>query len=44
MSSILEPACFSSPCQNSAKCKNNFDDYSCACLTGWTGRNCERPN
>ncbi|VVC92301.1 unnamed protein product [Leptidea sinapis] len=29
------------PCVNAAACNNSAGGYSCACLPGWTGRDCE---
>ena len=29
------------PCQNNATCENNDGSYSCNCLAGWTGQDCE---
>ncbi|KAF9406250.1 hypothetical protein HW555_013309, partial [Spodoptera exigua] len=29
------------PCVNAAACNNTAGGYSCACLAGWTGRDCE---
>ena len=37
--------CSSRPCQNGATCSTpEFDMYKCACLTGYTGTNCEIGN
>ena len=33
--------CSSSPCQNSGTCVDKVGDYSCTCLNGYTGKNCE---
>ncbi|XP_035698422.1 uncharacterized protein LOC118431379 isoform X1 [Branchiostoma floridae] len=36
--------CDSSPCRNSGTCRNSFDSpesYTCTCLPGWGGDNCE---
>ena len=30
-----------SPCQNRATCSNVYGDYICACVSGWTGKNCD---
>lgn len=29
------------PCVNAAACNNTAGSYACACLAGWTGRDCE---
>ena len=37
--------CSSRPCQNGGTCSTPaFDMYKCACLTGYTGTNCETGN
>ena len=45
------PACFSNPCKNKGMCSDRtkepngvFDEtgYTCTCLAGYDGRNCER--
>ena len=33
--------CASSPCQHDATCHNELDSYTCSCLPGYTGSNCE---
>ena len=33
--------CASSPCQHDATCDNELDFYTCSCLPGYTGSNCE---
>lgn len=35
--------CASDPCENGATCVegNNDDDYSCLCLPGFKGKDCE---
>jgi hypothetical protein len=46
------PACFSNPCHNKGICSDRtkepngiFDEgYTCTCLAGYDGRNCERQN
>lgn len=37
-------SCDSNPCLNGATCTNRLGDYACACLKGWTGKNCETGN
>ena len=34
-------ACLSSPCVNGATCSDVATGYTCACVAGFTGRNCE---
>ncbi|CAB3249637.1 unnamed protein product [Arctia plantaginis] len=29
------------PCVNAASCNNTLGGYTCSCLAGWTGRDCE---
>jgi hypothetical protein len=33
--------CQSWPCQNSATCVNSVVGFTCACVVGYTGLNCE---
>ncbi|XP_072018497.1 uncharacterized protein [Amphiura filiformis] len=33
--------CNSSPCQNGGSCIDQVNNYTCSCLSGWTGINCE---
>uniref|UniRef100_A0A667XGZ3 Coagulation factor IX n=1 Tax=Myripristis murdjan TaxID=586833 RepID=A0A667XGZ3_9TELE len=33
--------CKSGPCQNQGTCKDHLGSYTCLCLPGFTGRNCE---
>ncbi|KAK2187347.1 hypothetical protein NP493_169g05041 [Ridgeia piscesae] len=33
--------CDSNPCKNGATCNNGFDVYTCTCMAGYTGYNCE---
>uniref|UniRef100_A0A8C7A8A0 Coagulation factor X n=1 Tax=Neovison vison TaxID=452646 RepID=A0A8C7A8A0_NEOVI len=33
--------CESSPCQNEGRCKDGLGEYTCACLEGYEGKNCE---
>ncbi len=36
------PCILTAPCQNGATCtNNNLGGYSCSCLTGYTGTNCQ---
>ena len=36
------PCVLSSPCQNGAACKNdNLGGYTCTCVAGYTGTNCQ---
>ncbi|XP_069125355.1 protein eyes shut-like [Argopecten irradians] len=39
---IFAQTCLSNPCQNGGTCVDGLDRYSCLCLTGWSGINCER--
>lgn len=34
--------CFSRPCQHGSKCNDLVNDYSCTCLPGYTGKECEK--
>ena len=36
-----EDECSSSPCQNSATCKDGVRSFICVCLPGFTGKTCE---
>ena len=39
---VVSDPCASEPCQNGATCSANSDGtYSCACLQGWSGKNCD---
>lgn len=33
--------CDSQPCQNGARCRDLFGDYSCDCVSGYGGKNCD---
>ena len=33
--------CTSNPCENGAICTDAVDAYTCACIAGYTGINCE---
>ena len=33
--------CLSSPCQNGGTCTDAVNSYTCACVDGWAGTNCE---
>ena len=33
--------CSSSPCQNGGTCIDAVNSYTCDCVDGWTGTNCE---
>lgn len=33
--------CKSSPCQNGGNCRDGLNDYTCECVGGWEGKNCE---
>ena len=33
--------CLSSPCVNDATCTDNVNSYTCTCVDGYTGTNCE---
>ena len=33
--------CSSSPCDNGRTCTDLLDGYSCTCVDGYTGSNCE---
>ncbi|EDO38603.1 predicted protein, partial [Nematostella vectensis] len=33
--------CQSSPCKNSGTCKDEDNGYTCACVPGFTDKNCE---
>lgn len=33
--------CFSSPCLNGASCRSGWNDFTCDCKPGYSGKNCE---
>ena len=33
--------CLSSPCQNGGTCSHGVDVYTCACVDGYSGTNCQ---
>ena len=33
--------CSSNPCQNGGTCTDGFNSFSCACVAGYAGNNCE---
>ena len=33
--------CASSPCQNGGTCTDHVNQYTCACVEGYTGENCQ---
>ncbi|EDO26215.1 predicted protein, partial [Nematostella vectensis] len=34
--------CLNNPCAHGGSCTNAAGDYSCACIQGWTGKNCDQ--
>ena len=39
--SIDTDECASSPCQNGGTCTDGVDAYTCACVSGWEGEECQ---
>ena len=33
--------CANSPCQNGGSCTDGVNQFTCQCVTGFTGTNCE---
>ena len=43
MSNIVDvDECSSQPCQNNGRCLNGIAQYSCRCIEGYAGTNCEQ--
>jgi len=36
--------CSSNPCENGGSCTDLINGYTCACVAGYTGINCETGN
>ena len=36
--------CYSRPCQHGSTCNDLINDYSCTCLPGFIGKDCEHGN
>ena len=36
--------CATGPCQNGGSCTDQINDYTCACVDGYDGLNCENGN
>ena len=41
MENIDWTPCDTKPCQNGGVCVPNVDDYSCQCMVGYFGKNCD---
>lgn len=39
--SVDNNECYSRPCQHGSTCNDLINDYSCTCLPGYTGKDCE---
>ena len=37
----LVDECASNPCQNGGTCSDGFNEYTCSCVAGYEGANCE---
>lgn len=38
---LADSPCFPNPCKNRGECTVNGTAYSCSCLNGFSGNNCE---
>ena len=36
--------CASNPCENNGTCSDLVADFQCACVAGFTGKNCSQSN
>ena len=41
---FITDLCMGLPCENGGTCIENADDYTCTCVPGFTGRNCQTSN